>query len=184
LILACLFLAEGCRRDMYDQPRSKPAGENTFFRDGADARPIPAHTVARGGGATNEAFYTGQRGGKLVEELPVPLTRSLLERGQDRYEIYCAVCHGRTGAGDGLIVERGFPAPPSYHSERLWEVPIGYFFDVITHGYGVMYPYGARVQPEDRWAMAAYIRVLQLSRRATLRDVPPTERALLEKTRP
>jgi len=115
-----------------------------------------------------------------VADFPFPITREVLERGQQRFEIYCAVCHGRTGDGNGMIVQRGFPPPPSYHIDRLRQAPVGHFFDVMTHGYGVMYSYAARVEPRDRWAIAAYIRVLQLSHNAKLQDVPAPERARLE----
>lgn len=109
----------------------------------------------------------------------MPITREILEHGRERFQIYCAACHGRTGQGNGLIVQRGFPAPPSYHIERLRNAPIGHFYDVMTRGYGVMYPQASRVAPKDRWAIAAYIRALQLSHNATLADVPTEQRAYL-----
>ena len=110
----------------------------------------------------------------------MPVTRAMLDRGRERFEIYCAVCHGRTGEGNGMIVQRGFPAPPSYHIDRLRNAPVGYFYDVITNGYGVMYPTPRAWNRADRWAIVAYIRALQLSRNATLDDVPPDERAKLQ----
>ena len=173
--------AVGCRRDMFDQPYSKPLKPSRFFQDNHMAsRPLVPHTVARGHLEADRAFYTGKIGTNLVETFPFPITREVLERGRERFEIYCAPCHGRTGEGNGMIVQRGFPAPPSYHIDRLRQAPVGHFFDVITHGYGVMYPYAERVQPRDRWAIAAYIRALQLSRDAPLEAVPPAERAKLE----
>jgi len=176
-----LLLATGCRRDMFHQPSEKPLERNGFFRNNLMAsRPLPPHTVARGQLDDDEAFYTGKIGGKLVEDFPFPITREVLLRGQERFDIYCAPCHGRTGDGNGMIPQRGFPAPPSYHIDRLRTAPVGHFFDVITHGYGVMYPYAARVEPADRWAIAAYIRALQLSHDAKLADVPETNRAQLE----
>ncbi len=144
------------------------------------SRPLPAHTVARGQLDEDEVFYTGKIGTNLVTSFPVPVTRETLLRGQDRFDIYCAPCHGRTGEGNGMIPRRGYPAPPSYHIDRLRAAPIGHFFDVITRGYGVMYSYGARVEPADRWAIAAYIRVLQLSHDAKISDVPEQDRAQLE----
>lgn len=169
-----------CRRDMFDQPKSSPLGPSDFFSDDAAARPIPAHTVARGDLRTDEAFYTGMIHGNLVTTFPFPVTRAVLERGQKCFEINCVPCHGETGDGNGIVVQRGFPAPPSYHIERLLNAPVGHFFDVMTHGYGVMYPFASRVAPSDRWAIAAYIRALQLSEHATLADVPSNEIAKLE----
>ena len=177
----CLVLTlSACRRDMYNQPRYKPYAEDTFFQDGASARPNPPHTVARGHLDEDEQFHTGKDGGKLVEAFPFPITRQILARGRERFDIYCSVCHARTGDGDGMIVQRGFPSPPSFHIDRLRQAPVGHFFDVMTNGYGVMYSYAVRVSPEDRWAIAAYIRALQLSHDGKIEDVPPEERAKLE----
>ena len=169
-----------CRPDMFNQPKANPLRESDLFPDGAASRPIPPHTVARGFLNEDEALYTGMIGTNLVTEFPFPITRQMLERGRERFEIYCAVCHGRTGDGNGMIVQRGFPAPPSYHIDRLRDAPVGHFYDVMTRGYGVMYSYASRVEPKDRWAIAAYIRALQLSRHARLADVPPDQRAQLE----
>ena len=178
--LLSVFLFCGCRRDMFQQPKENPLGEDTFFSDDGASRPLPPHTVARGHLDDDDAFYTGTIGTNLVTEFPFPITREVLERGRERFDIYCAECHGRTGDGNGMIVQRGFPAPPSYHIDRLRAAPVGHFFNVMTHGYGVMYSYASRVEPRDRWAIAAYIRVLQLSHDATLADVPANERAELE----
>lgn len=182
IIPVCLALALGaCRRDMYNQPRYKTYAEDPFFKDGASARPLPPHTVAQGQANLDTEYFQGKTGdGKLLEAFPMPVTREMLERGKERFEIYCSVCHGRTGEGNGMIVQRGFPAPPSYHIDRLRNAPPGHFYDVITNGYGVMYSYASRVEPADRWAIAAYIRALQLSRHATLDDVPPEEKAKLQ----
>ena len=179
-LLFCTIAATGCRRDMFEQPKSDPLGTSRFFSDGADSRPIPPHTVARGDLDTDQAFYTGMVGTNLVTSFPIHVTREVLERGRQRYDIYCLPCHGATGDGNGIVVERGFPAPPSYHIERLRDAPVGHFFDVMTRGYGVMYSYAARVTPDDRWAIAAYIRALQLSEHATLADVPTNEIGKLE----
>lgn len=171
----------GCRRDMFQQPSEKPLERSDFFQDNRMAsRPLPAHTVARGQLEEDEAFYTGKIGTNFVASFPMPMTHDVLLRGQERFNIYCAPCHGQTGDGHGMIPQRGYPAPPSYHIDRLRQVPVGYFFDVITRGYGVMYSYAARVEPADRWAIAAYIRALQLSRDANISDVPAGERAQLE----
>lgn len=178
LVILCTLTA--CRRDMFEQPKSDPLGTSHFFSDGADSRPIPPHTVARGDLDVNQAFYTGKVGTNLVTTFPIKITRAVLERGRQRYDIYCLPCHGTTGDGNGIVVARGFPAPPSYHIARLRNAPIGHFFDVMTHGYGVMYSYAQRVSPEDRWAIAAYVRALQLSEHATLADVPTNETARLQ----
>ncbi len=177
----CLLLAgTSCRRDMVDQPYSKPLGKSDFFRNQMASRPIEAHTVAREHLNEDDAYHTGKVGTKLVEEFPMPITRELLERGQQRYDIYCSMCHGRTGLGNGMVVQRGFPPPPSYHIDRLREAPVGHYFDVITHGYGIMYSYADRVETADRWAITAYIRALQLSYNSTLDQVPPDQRVKLE----
>jgi mono/diheme cytochrome c family protein len=172
----------GCRREMYDQPRSDPLKSSDFFADGAASRPLPPHTVAQEGFHADTSFDTGKIGTNFLKELPFPVTRQLLERGRERYDIYCSVCHGLTGQGRGIVVQRGFPAPPAYDIPRLRDQPPGYFYDVITRGYGVMFSYANRVDPDDRWAIAAYIRALQLSHHATLADVPLAERAKLEES--
>ncbi|HWB60878.1 MAG TPA: cytochrome c [Chthoniobacteraceae bacterium] len=180
-IIALALALAACRRDMFNQPRYKTYAQDSFFADDASARPLPPHTVARGDAETDTAYYQGKTDdGKLLEALPMPVTREMLERGRERFDIYCSVCHGRTGDGNGVIVQRGFPAPPSYHIDRLRNAPAGHFYDVITNGYGVMYSYAARVTPEDRWAIVAYIRALQLSHNATLNDVPPGEKTRLQ----
>jgi cytochrome c553 len=166
---------------MFNQPSSQPLSRNDFFQDNQMAsRPVVAHTVARGQLHEDEAFYTGKIGTNLVTTFPMPVTRELLERGRERFDIYCSVCHGRTGEGNGMIVQRGFPVPPSYHIDRLRQAPVGHFFDVMTQGYGIMYSYAERVKPKDRWAIAAYIRALQLSQNMKLAELPADERAKLE----
>ncbi|MDW8167442.1 MAG: cytochrome c [Acidobacteriota bacterium] len=127
----------------------------------------------------DEHLYTGKVRGQLAETFPFPITRSILERGRERYDIFCAPCHGRDGYGEGMIVQRGFRQPSSFHTDRLRQAPVGYFFDVITNGFGTMYSYASRIPPEDRWAIVAYIRALQLSQNARLQDVPPAERRRL-----
>jgi len=179
------LLVGACRQDMYNQPRTKPYSATDFFANGASARSVPLHAVEYHSALSNEAFSTGLSDGLLIAYLPAPLklTPELLQRGQERFDIYCAVCHGVTGAGDGEVVRRGFPAPPSYHGDRLRNAPLGHFYDVITNGYGVMYSYASRIEPQDRWAIAVYIRALQLSQHASPEDVPPDEERRLEGAR-
>jgi mono/diheme cytochrome c family protein len=180
-LLLILAAATGCRRDMFQQPYSKPLKASGFFDDNHMAsRPLVAHTVARGHLEADEEFFLGKIGTNLVEDFPVPVTRDLLERGRERFNIYCSPCHGRTGEGNGMIVQRGFPPPPSYHIDRLRQAPVGHFYDVMTQGYGIMYSYAERVKPEDRWAIAAYIRALQKSQDATLAELPADQRARLK----
>lgn len=181
-IWIALFFA-ACRPDMENQPKAKPLSQSDFFSNGTNARPLPSHTVAHGDTRKNSAFYTGITNGTYITQLPVKLTPDRLNRGRERFEAICAECHDRTGSGNGMVVQRGFPQPPSFHVDRLRNAPIGHFYDVMTNGYGVMYSYAARVEPEDRWAIAAYIRALQLSHDAKPSDADPAERAKLEGTR-
>lgn len=183
-ILILLVFSSGCRPDMFVQPRNNPLSASDFFEDGAGARPLVPGTIPRGHLDEDRAFYTGMIGTNLVTEFPMPVTREVLERGRERFDIYCSVCHGFTGEGDGMIVQRGFPRPPSYHIDRLRQAPVGHFFDVMTRGYGVMYPYASRVEPADRWTIAAYIRALQLSHNARMADVPNAVRPKLEAQNP
>jgi REP element-mobilizing transposase RayT/mono/diheme cytochrome c family protein len=180
LLLIAAVMFASCRPDMMNQPKAKALSESDFFSNGANARQPPAHTVARGDAREDAAFYTGQTNGTYVTQLPVKLTRDLMIRGRERFDAICAECHDRTGSGNGLVVQRGFPQPPSFHVDRLRNAPIGHFFDVATNGYGVMYSYATRVEPEDRWAIAAYIRALQLSHNAALSDVDPADRSTLD----
>ncbi len=201
--LVSLSFVAGCRVEMYDQPRMKSLRGSEFYPDSQSARPYIKGTVARNPVWTNRnssfAEATGGRLGTVTVpgdsadayasrlaadggtydkngSIPIPVNRALILRGQDRFNIYCSPCHGRLGNGDGMIVQRGFPKPQTYHSDRLRAMPDGYFYDVITNGFGRMYSYASRVVPEDRWAIVAYIRALQLSQHATLQDVPPQER--------
>lgn len=170
----------GCTRDgrfnpvdMWNQSRYKPYEGSDFFRDGTSSRPLLPGTVARGQLRTDEALHQGTVGGKYVTAIPASVwtelnqgkapgqrvgSKELLQRGQERFNIYCAPCHALDGRGQGMIVQRGFPPPPNYALARLRDVPIGHFYDVITNGYGAMYSYADRVKPVDRWAIAAYIR--------------------------
>jgi hypothetical protein len=182
LAVALLLLA-GCRNEMYEQARYEPLEPSSFFDDGNSARPMVPGTVpredARGAppkGVSEEVFYTGWDKGKLAETVPFPVDRAVLERGQERYRIFCVPCHAESGDGRGMIVRRGFNPPPPYYSEELRKQPIGHFFDVMTRGYGTMYSYATRVPPRDRWAIAAYIRVLQLSQHAEVANLPEEDR--------
>jgi len=169
---------------MADQPRYKPLQQSTFFGDDRSARPLEPGTVAQGRLKADERFYTGKSGGALITSLPVPLTKELLARGQERFNIFCSPCHDRTGSGNGMVVQRGYLRPPSYHIDRLRQAPIGHFFDVMTNGFGAMLDYAAQIPPADRWAIATYIRALQSSQNATLADVPPEARQQLEGKKP
>jgi len=164
--IAVMLGATACRQDMHNQPRYKPLAATNFFGDGRSERPTIADTVARGQLHLDQARYTGKENGKDVETFPIQITHGDLLRGQERFNIYCSPCHGRLGDGHGMIVSRGFRQPPSYHDARLVNAPVGYFFDVMTNGYGAMYPYASRVAVDDRWRIAAYIRALQLSQNA------------------
>lgn len=177
---ACLALA-GCRQDMHDAPSYDPLQATNFFANGAASRPLVPNTVPRGHLRADEHLYTGKINGQVADEFPMPVTRQVLDRGQERFNVYCAPCHGRTGEGNGMIVQRGFRQPPSYHEERLRTAPVGYFFDVMTNGFGAMQDYSAQVTVPDRWAIAAYIRVLQVSRSATVNDVPADRRGDLDR---
>ncbi len=178
-VACCLLFVVGCQQQMADQPRYKPLAKSTFFADERSARPLVPGTLARGGRNADGAFSTGKVGNQPVVTLPLPLTQALLERGQERFNIFCAPCHDRVGGGQGMVVRRGFRAPPSYHTDRLRAAPVGHFFDVITNGFGAMPDYAAQIPPPDRWAIVAYIRALQLSQHATVEDVPPPERQRL-----
>lgn len=190
LLTAYCLLAIGCRYDMQDQPRYKAYKESDTFSDGKAMRDLPEGTVPRGLLRENKAFYTGKKdnadpnvqvetttdatGNTLVAsfpnditEFPVAITKEMLDRGQQRYNIYCIVCHGPTGAGDGMIVRRGFPQPPTYHDDRLRNAPVGHFFDVMTNGWGKMNSYASQIPAADRWAIVAYIRTLQISQNPT-----------------
>jgi mono/diheme cytochrome c family protein len=179
LVAMCVVLA-ACRQDMHDAPSYDPLQQSAFFPDGAASRMLVANTVARGQLREDEHLYTGKVNGQVATEFPMPVTAEVMARGQERFNVFCSPCHGRTGLGNGTIVQRGFRAPPSYHEERLRNVPVGYFFDVMTNGFGAMQDYSAQVPVTDRWAIAAYIRALQLSQRASVSDVPADRRGDLD----
>jgi mono/diheme cytochrome c family protein len=172
-VVAVVALLSGCRIDMHVQPRQNPLSRSDFFADQRSARPPVEGTVARGQLRADTYFYTGKVGASPGDYLPFPATREVLERGRERYNIYCAPCHSRVGDGNGFIPSRGFARkPPSYHIERLQKAPLGYFYDVMTNGFGIMSDYASQISPQDRWNIVAYIRALQLSQNATAADVP------------
>lgn len=180
VLLILGVLVAGCHLDMHDQPKYKPLKENAFFADSSSARPIPEGTVARGRANVDELLSTGRLNGRLADLFPFEITDAVLRRGQDRYNTFCSPCHGRTGDGMGMIVQRGFPRPRSFHNDTLRTEPAGYYFDVMTRGFGRMYSYASSVPVRDRWAIAAYIRALQLSRRVPAGELQAAERSLLD----
>lgn len=184
LLGLALFLG-GCHTDMWVQPKyqwpleaeKSPSGAHVFANSSV-SRPLVPGTIARGHLEEDDAFFTGYKNGKLIDYFPVPVTKELILRGQDRFSIYCTPCHGQLGNGQGMIAHRGFELRRpvgNYHTDRLRKMPVGHFYDVMTNGYGAMYSYAARVEPQDRWAIAAYIRVLQLSQDARTSDLTPQE---------
>jgi mono/diheme cytochrome c family protein len=170
-LLAVLALA-GCRQDMHNQPRFKPLAMSDFYPDQRSARPPVEGTVARGQLDADTYFYTGRVGSSPGDYMPFPVTETVLARGRERFDIYCSPCHSRLGDGNGMVVQRGFRHPPSYQTERLRKAPLGYFFDVMTNGFGAMPDYRSQISPRDRWAIVAYIRALQLSQNASMANVP------------
>jgi mono/diheme cytochrome c family protein len=179
VLLVCFVTSMACRQDMHDQPKFIPFRESTFFADQRSARPLVTGTVARGQLNEDELLMTGKINGADANVFPFAIDDRRMARGQERFNIYCSPCHGRTGMGDGMVVRRGYRQPPTFHQDRLREAPVGHFFDVMTNGFGAMPDYAAQVRVEDRWAIAAYIRALQLSEHATLADVPATDRGQL-----
>jgi mono/diheme cytochrome c family protein len=172
-----VFVASGCERlhqDMGSQPKNRPLSPSDFFGDGRSERPLVENTVARGALA-DDALATP----KDSNEFPVPLSAELLQRGEERYKIFCTPCHGLQGDGNGMVAMRGMKHPPSYHQDRLRQAPNGYLYDVITNGFGQMYSYSAQIPPRDRWAIIAYLRALQLSRHAPAGELSPELREKL-----
>lgn len=183
-LLAVTLLAvtlPACRQDMHDQPRHEPLEASTLFADGRSSRPLVEGTVARGQLRDDLEFYTGlDVEGQFVTDLPAPVTRERLERGQSRFNAFCSPCHGRRGDGGGMVVQRGFKKPQSFHQDRLRETPVGYYYDVITRGFGQMSSYAAQLAPRDRWAIVAYIRALQVSRNVPVAALTDEERRQLD----
>jgi mono/diheme cytochrome c family protein len=175
-------LAAACRQDMHDQPKYQPYEASSFFPDHRAARPVVEGTVARGHLNEDRWFYEGRGpANETVAQFPAPVTAAMLKRGHERFDIYCSPCHDRTGSGNGMIVQRGYIKPASFHDDRLRDAPVGHFFNAMTSGFGVMPSYAVQIPPADRWAIVAYVRALQLSQNATLADVPPDARGELER---
>lgn len=180
-LLAFALVVPGCRMDMHDQPKVQPYEKSDFFADGRAARPLPAGTVARGKLEADSWFYEGKTAtGELVAIFPAPVSRADLDRGRERFDVYCSPCHDRTGGGNGMIVQRGYVQPSSFHIDRLRAAPVGHFYSAITNGFGVMPSYAKQIPAGDRWAIVAYIKALQLSQNAKLTDVPPEDVASLD----
>jgi len=177
--LAALLAVAGCRQDMHDQAKYQAFERNAFFDDQRASRALIEGTVARGQGEQDDAFYRGVVNGAVVETIPLAIDRALVERGQERFNIYCSPCHDRVGTGNGMIVQRGYKKPVSFHEPRLRGIPDGYFFQAITNGFGVMPSYAAQVPAHDRWAIVAYIRALQLSQSAEAKVLTDDDRSRL-----
>jgi len=177
-LLSVLALA-GCQQKMGIQPFYEPLEENPMFEDKRASRPIEPGTVFRGNLRSDDALYTGKVNGQLVSEFPMTITEEIINRGENRFNIYCAPCHSKLGDGNGMIVQRGVSRPPSFTDDRLVTAPVGHIYDVITNGYGRMYSYNQQLPVADRWAITAYVRTLQFAGRATINDVPESDRAAL-----
>lgn len=180
LLLAVAAGVAGCRQDMHDAPRYEAFEASTSFADGRASRNLPVGTVARGWLRDDEALYTGRVNGEFVDTFPFAISHDDMARGQQRFNVYCTPCHGRLGDGNGMVVQRGLRQAASYHQDRLREERIGYFFDVITNGFGAMQGYAEQVPVRDRWLIAAYVRALQLSQNANVEDVPADKRGELD----
>ncbi len=177
LLMIGLVMLSGCRHDMYDQPHLTPYEATTFFENGTSARLPVEGTVSRGEWSEHKTFDVSFVDGVATDQFPFQVDKAVMTRGQNRFRIYCTPCHGELGDGRGMIVQRGFSPPPSYHSQTIRDQPVGHYVEVIEKGHGAMYPYGARVAPHDRWAIAAYIRALQYSQGRPVEELPEQDRA-------
>jgi mono/diheme cytochrome c family protein len=182
LLAALVFVSglPGCHEDMYDQKKYKPLASSEFYRDGQSSRPLVEGTVVHRDHSDDGVIATGLVDGKPSEVFPLALSEAMVRRGQERFNIFCSPCHGRTGDGGGMIVQRGFPRPPSFYADSIRALPVGRYVDVIAHGFGRMYSYADRVDPVDRWAVAAFIRTLQASREVDVHDIPDSQRQVLK----
>ena len=176
LSVFCLLTVAGCRQDMHNQPKYRPLRPSQLFADKSSARPLVEGTVARGTLQEDEAFFTGKIGTATVKEMPFQITEKDLDRGQDRFNVFCTPCHDMTGSGRGMVVQRGYRQPPSFHDPRLRAADPGYIFDVITNGFGAMPDYKTHIDARDSWRIVAYVRALQLSQNASANDVPAEAR--------
>ena len=181
-VLAATAILAGCRQDMHDAPRYEAFEASTTFADNRASRVAPVGTVARGWLREDEALYTGKVGGQPVDEFPFAIGRAELMRGQERFNIYCTPCHGRLGDGNGMVVQRGLRQAASFHQDRLRQEKLGYYYDVITNGFGAMPDYATQIPVRDRWLIIAYVRTLQLSQHASVNDVPADRRGALDAT--
>lgn len=181
-VLAVALSSVACRQDMHDQPKYIPLRASTFFADGSSARPLPAGTVARGHLREDSLLYTGKVGDEPVDQFPFPVTEQVMARGREAFNAYCSHCHGQTGAGDGMVVQRGYTKPVALYDDRVRDKPVGHIFDVITNGFGAMPDHAAQVKVHDRWAIAAYVRALQASASGTIADVPEGLREQLDRS--
>jgi mono/diheme cytochrome c family protein len=179
-VLLVTLASVGCRLDMHDQPKYTTYKPSDFFVDQRSARPLIEGTIAQGHLDEDELLYTGHAGGQYAEVFPFVIDQAVMQRGRERYEIFCSPCHGLSGAGDGMVVQRGYRQPPSFHNDRLRQVPPGHVFDVITNGFGAMPDYAMQVPVRDRWAIAAYLRALQLSQYAMVAELPPAAQEQLK----
>jgi mono/diheme cytochrome c family protein len=179
VVIMIALTGSACRQDMHDQPKYTPLRSTPFFGDVRSARPLLAGTVARGQLHEDPFLETGKIGKDDAAVFPFPVDAAVMARGRERFDIFCTPCHGRTGTGDGMIVRRGYRRPPTYHDDRLRNAPVGHFVDVMANGFGAMPDYSDQVGARDRWAIAAYIRALQLSEHATLAEVPDRDRGAL-----
>jgi mono/diheme cytochrome c family protein len=180
IVLVLAVVLAGCRQDMHNGPNYEVYEANASFADGRASRNLPVGTVARGQLRDDDHFYTGKVDGEFAAGFPFAVTASDLQRGQDRYGIYCTPCHGQLGDGRGMVVQRGLRQAATYHQDRLRQIAPGYFYDVITNGFGAMQGYAEQIPPRDRWVIAAYVRALQLSQNATVADLPAADRARLD----
>jgi hypothetical protein len=173
VVSTALALTSACRIDMHVQPRQNPLSRSDFYSDQRSARPPVEGTIARGQLHEDTYFYTGKIGNNPGDVMPFPVTKEVLDRGRERFNIFCSPCHSRLGDGNGFVPSRGFARkPPSFHILRLQKAPVGYFYDVMTEGFGTMPDYASQIPPQDRWSIVAYVRALQLSQNATMADVP------------
>lgn len=178
-LVALALVTTACRQDMHDQPKYKAHGESKFFADHRNNRPLVPGTVARDHLEEDDHFYRGRVDGKLADTFPMAVTAEILQRGRDRYTIYCQPCHSPVGDGNGIAVQRGMKRPPSYHIDRLQKASPGYIFDVITNGFATMYSYAERIPVADRWAIVAYVQALQQSQNTSAKDLTADEQKQL-----
>jgi mono/diheme cytochrome c family protein len=180
VLLALVLTGSACRQDMHDQPKYTAYKRSDFFPDQRSARPLVEGTIAQGHLNEDELLYTGRVGGQPATVFPFAVDAAVMQRGRERYDIFCSPCHGLTGEGDGMVVQRGYRRPPSFHVDRLRHAPPGHLYDVMTNGFGAMPDYAAQIPVRDRWAIAAYTRALQLSQNAAAADLPPDARGRLK----